>query len=252
MLKLLAFSLIFTNISNTLADPKGEEIAKKVEKMGEGYGGENSQMQMLLYDAQNNVIKRKMTFVSTELPSVGKKSLMEFTLPADVKGTKLLTWSHQDEDDSQWLYLKSLRRVKRIISRSKRSSFMGSEFSYEDFGSQQPEKYTHNFIKEDDKTWTLEKIPKDKSSGYSKQVVTLKKETGNAIAVDYYNLKKKLFKQATFSGFKQFKVKGKTFHRPTKAVMNNLLTRKKSEVIWDQWEVGVSNSNNKFLPGKLK
>jgi hypothetical protein len=128
-----------------LADPKGEEVAKKVEQMATGYKGENSTMTMLLYDARNNVIERKMEFISKEIGSTGKKSLMEFTKPSDVKGTKLLTWSHEDKDDSQWLYLRSLRRVKRIISKAKRSSFMGSEFSYEDFSSAQPEKFINNF-----------------------------------------------------------------------------------------------------------
>ena len=68
---------------------------------------------------------------------------MEFVSPADVKGTKFLSYSHIKKDDDQWLYLPALKRVKRIASKNKSGSFMGSEFSYEDLSSFDADKYIY-------------------------------------------------------------------------------------------------------------
>ena len=74
----------------------------------------------------------------------------------------MLTWTHKKEDDDQWLYLPSMKKVKRISSHeSKTGSFMGSEFSYEDLGSQEVEKYKYKFVKDDElsgrKAWLIER-----------------------------------------------------------------------------------------------
>jgi hypothetical protein len=45
----------------------------------------------------------------------------------------LLTYDYNDEavkEDSQWIFLPKLKRIKRIAGSSKASSFMGSDFSY--------------------------------------------------------------------------------------------------------------------------
>ena len=52
--------------------------------------------------------------------------------------------------DDQWLYLPALKRVKRIASSNKAGPFMGSEFSYEDISSKEVEKYTYNFLRDEE------------------------------------------------------------------------------------------------------
>ena len=42
----------------------------------------------------------------------------------DVAGTAMLTFSHGLEPDDQWLYLPSIKRVKRISSKNKSGPFM--------------------------------------------------------------------------------------------------------------------------------
>ena len=47
----------------------------------------------------------------------GDKSIITFIWPADVKGTHVYL-SHKVGRDDQWLYLPTLKRVKRISSRN--------------------------------------------------------------------------------------------------------------------------------------
>ena len=71
-----------------------------------------------------------------------------------------------------------IKENKTISSRS--SAFMGSEFSYEDLGSQEVEKFKHKFIKDGKfkgrDVWITERVPVDPESGYSKQVSIVDKK----------------------------------------------------------------------------
>ena len=52
---------------------------------------------------------------------------------------------------------------------------MGSEFAFEDLSSQEVEKYTYKFLRDDDcgdlKCFVIERDPVDKYSGYTRQEV---------------------------------------------------------------------------------
>lgn len=251
--KIALLSLLFGTMSYASLD-KGWAIAKKMDAANSGYVGETSLMKLTLVDPSGKEIIREMEGNSSESKSVDK-TIMNFKKPADVKGTKLLTWAHKEKDDDQWLYLPSLRRVKRINSRSKGSSFMGSEFSFEDLGSQSIEKYTYNLkgekTVENQKTWILERVSKAKSS-YSKVIMYVSKKYLSAVKSDYYNKRGELLKSAIFSGFKAYKVKGKTIYRANRIDMTNVQNKKKSIFVWENRKIGVKISSRKFNKNSLK
>ncbi|MCB9094742.1 MAG: outer membrane lipoprotein-sorting protein [Halobacteriovoraceae bacterium] len=241
-------SSIFFNLS-TFAN-QGLDIAKKVDKANEGFVGEVSNMEMILLNAQGDKIVRKMTSKVKEVPSDGDKSLSIFHLPKDVEGTKMLTWTHKKDDDDQWLFMPSLKRVKRIHANNKTASFMGSEFSYEDLGSQEVEKYNYKFLKDEkengDEFWVIERTPLNKKSGYKKQVVKISKKYMSAVEVQYFNKRDELLKVATFSDFKPYTINGKKMFRANKIHMINKLTKKESILTWQDRTLGKDLSNNEF------
>jgi outer membrane lipoprotein-sorting protein len=236
-------------------EQKGLRIAKMLEKKNNGFVGETSRMKMVLIDAHGTKTIREMKGMVLEINGDGDKSLIKFLNPKDVKGTKMLTWSHKSDDDDQWLYLPSLRRVKRISSKNKSASFMGSEFSYEDLGSQEVEKYQYKFIKDSKwdghDIWLMERTPK-KKSGYSKQIMYMSKKLNSALKIEYFDRKKELLKVATFSGHKQFKVNKKSLWRSNKIHMRNVQTKKQSIFSWHHRKLGVSHSSADFEKRTLK
>ncbi|HEY5675545.1 MAG TPA: outer membrane lipoprotein-sorting protein, partial [Myxococcales bacterium] len=129
-------------------EEKGMAIAVAAHKANGGWGTERSTLTMLLVSAQGDQTTRKLGIDTQEGTTDGDKSRVTFDWPADVKGTRLLTWSHKDGNDDQWLYLPAIKRVKRISSSDKSGSFMGSEVAYEDLGSQEPEKYKYKLLGE--------------------------------------------------------------------------------------------------------
>lgn len=251
--KLVLASLVVSSFSFASVE-KGWEIAKKMDAANSGYIGETSTMRLTLIDPTGKEIVRVMEGSSSESDTIDK-TLMNFKKPADVKGTKLLTWAHKKDDDDQWLYLPSLRRVKRINSKTKGSSFMGSEFSFEDLGSQSIDKYTYD-LKGEKKvegqdTWVLERKSKSKSS-YSKVTMYVSKKYLAAVKSEYYNKRGELLKFAIFSGFKQYKVGRKNLFRANKIDMTNVQNKKKSVFSWEDRKIGVKIPSRKFNKNALK
>ena len=231
---------------------KGRDIMAKAETVNNGFKGEKAKMEMLLINAQGDKVERKMDSLVKEVNGDGDKSIITFLWPADVKGTKMLTWSHKKDDDDQWLYLPALKRVKRITSRNKTGSFMGSEFSYEDLGSQEVEKYTYTFIEDNEidgrKVWVIDRVSTDKKSGYSKERVYMDQEYQNPLKIEYFDRKKELLKVAKFSQYKKYG----NFWRYDKIEMNNSQTKKQSVLTWKDRELNKEYSDSKFNQNRLK
>lgn len=249
------FMLIGQVFSAETPDQKGLRIAKLIETKNSGFMGEKSVMEMVLIDAHGTRVTRKLEGKVKEIKNDGDKSISIFLNPQDVKGTKMLTHSHKIGDDDQWLYLPSLKRVKRISSRGKSASFMGSEFSYEDLGSQETEKYDHNFVKDGKvgkhSVWILDRKSKAKS-GYSKQLMYVSKKFHAPVKIEYFDRKGELLKVGEFSGFKTFKVKGKELYRSSTIHMKNLQTKKQSILNWQKRKLGVSYKERDFSKNRLK
>jgi len=234
------------------AADKGLEIARKVDKANAGFEGEESTMEMLLINAHGDETKRKMRSVILEGADDGDKSRIEFDWPADVKGTRMLTWTHKRGDDDQWLYLPAIKRVKRISARNKSGSFMGSEFSYEDLGSQEVEKFTYKFMADEKDAqgrpvWKIERVPVDPRSGYSKQVLWIDKGYMNPVRTEYYDRKGELLKTAVFSDYKKFG----SVYRAAKIEMKNVQTRKVSVLSWRKRKLGVDVDTYLFESDEL-
>ncbi len=228
------------------AEEEGLRIALEVDKANNGFKGEYSEMEMVLINAHGDHTVRKLLNESMEKEGDGDRSISTFLWPADVKGTRMLTWSHKSGDDDQWLYLPALKRVKRISSRNKSGSFMGSEFSYEDLGSQEVEEYTYKYLDdaswEGRSCWRVERDPVSKRSGYSKEIVWFDKEYMNPLKIEYYDRKGELLKVGTFHGYTKYD----KWWRADEIRMKNVQTRKKSVITWKKRELGKTFNPDQF------
>ena len=247
-LLLLALGLSFFAWAETPA-AKGTRLSKEIEAANQNFIGESSTMEMILVDAHGTRTERELVGKTQEILTDGDKGIMEFLNPKDVKGTKLLTWAHKLKDDQQWLYLPSLRRVKRISGSNKSASFMGSEFSYEDLGGQQLEKYENVWLRdetlENEKVWVLERRPKTES-GYSRQLLWMSQKYMGPLKIHYFDRKNELLKEAIISGYKEYTVNKKKMYRASSIVMKNVQTLKQSTITWKNRELGKSYPDRDF------
>lgn len=234
------------------AEDKGLEIAKEADRRDTGFGDTKADMIMILKNKRGQQSKRELEIRTLEVNNDGDKSMTVFHTPRDVRGTALLTFSHGAKADDQWLYLPALRRVKRIASNNKSGPFMGSEFAYEDLSSQEVEKYTYKFIKDDKVNgmdcFLMERYPVDKNSGYTKQQVWLDKAEYRVQKVDYYDRKGQLLKTFTPAGYKKYLGK---YWRADKMNMVNHQNGKSTELIWSNYKFKNGLKDSDFTRTRL-
>ena len=136
-----------------------------------------------------------------------QKVLVRLEGPADLKGTALLSISKGKSSD-QWLYLPSSKQTRRLQGGgSKGGSFMDSELSNEDMGTNSEAQNDSKVIgkkNEGGRDFTLiENTPKGESS-YGKTVIWVDNKTSLVGKIEYFDKNKKPLKVSTFSQYKKF------------------------------------------------
>ena len=239
-------------ISFSLYAQSALEIAKQSFDKVSHYKSSISTTTMTLQNAHGVQNIRKLEIKKLENFD-GDKSLLTFLYPNDLTGTKLLSFEMIGKDDKQWLYLPAIKRIKRISSRNKSGSFMASEFSYEDISSQNYKNYTYNSEVKNVKIdginyFQIIRMPKDKHSGYSKQVLWIDSNSYLLKFGEYYDKRKKLLKKVVFSKYIQLG----DVYRVHKIEMKNIQNKKSSTLVWDTDEIDVSLSKRVFSKRALK
>ncbi|NKB65074.1 MAG: outer membrane lipoprotein-sorting protein [Gammaproteobacteria bacterium] len=236
------------------AEEKGLEIATATNQRDSGWSHVTADMEMILKNRAGKESRRKISFRQLEVHGDGDKSLSLFLEPKDVTGTAMLTFSHGLEPDDQWLYLPAIKRVKRISSKNKSGPFMGSEFAFEDLGSQEVEKFAYRFIKEEAcgegfQCNVIERLPQYKSSGYKRQIAWIDKEHYRTIKIEYYDRKDSLLKTLDFIGYNEYVG---NFWRADRFEMVNHQTGKSTSLLWTNYDFESVLDDSDFNQKALK
>jgi len=232
---------------------RGLEIAKAARAYDRGFTDFTANLTMTLKNKSGDTSVREIRIRTLEVDGDGDKSLSIFDEPADVKGTAMLTYAHGLEPDDQWLYLPALKRVKRISSRNKSGPFMGSTFAFEDLGSQEVEKYTYNYLRDEScGDWichVVERFPAYEHSGYTREVVWLDSEAYRLVKADYYDRKQALLKTLSAGDFQQYLGH---YWRPGSMNMENHQTGKSTLLEWSDYQFKTGLSERDFRSQTLK
>ena len=174
------------------------DIMDKVLNRDEGKSSISS-LQMQLIDKNGDKRVRNLkTFSKDKGDDEWKISF--FLSPSDVKNTSFLTYDYKSEnkDDDQWMYLPALKKVKRIPSSDKDSSFMGSDFSYSDMTKPNLNDYNFKIIKDTFikrksgkvAVWKILVSPKAQKTidetGYLKYEVYIRKDNYMRVRAKFY------------------------------------------------------------------
>ena len=235
------------------AEEKGLAIAVEADRRDLGWQDSQAAMEMILRNRQGDTSTRKIRNRSLEVTGDGDKSLTIFDHPADVKNTKFLSFTHATKPDDQWLYLPALKRVKRIASANKSGPFMGSEFAYEDISSQEVEKYSYKWLRDEafdgQEAFVIERIPRYKHSGYTRQEAWLDKVHYRVLKVDYFDRKGALLKTLVASEYQQYLDQ---YWRARRMDMENHLTGKSTTLIWSDYKFRNGYTDRDFDRNSLK
>jgi len=251
-LRIILFSLCtLLATGNSFAETpaeKGYRIMEAVDSLPvvERFLSENI---FKIYDAQGKLVftkkARSANFVETYTDPKKRlsRSISYFYSPSDDKGNAALMFEIAGKDDDQWLYLKGLRKPKRVIGSDKSSSFMGSDFSNGDVSSNDLEESNYEWLGTDTvqfkgKTLKVDKIKtvfksvkKREDYGYSKTILWMHKKSGLPFKAEMYDLQDQLYKIMLLKSFKVVKNRdGKKVFMVTGMEMKNILKGTRTEM----------------------
>ena len=252
---LLPFCLILLplNAVAQTAEEKGLAIAREAQQRDNGWGDQQAVSRMILRNRHGEQSVRETRSSNLEVPNDGDKVLIIFDAPADVKGTAFLNYTHAIEPDEQWLYLPALARVKRISSSNKSGPFMGSEFAYEDISSQELEKYTYKWLRDEGidgkDCFVVERYPQYPDSGYTRQIVWIDKTMYQPLKIEFFDRKNAPLKTLTFHGYSSYLEK---YWRPSQMEVVNHQTGKSTLLEWTEYKFRTGLSDRDFDQNALK
>lgn len=258
ILSTLFFSLLSLNSlavvdKDVSAEDKALAIVVEADRRDQGFHSFTSDTKMILKNRQGQESIREIRSKTLEVKNDGDKNLTIFDKPRDVKGTALLSFTHKTGADDQWLYLPALKRVKRISSNNKSGPFMGSEFAYEDITSQEVEKYTYKYIRDDKlgglDMFVFERYPVDKNSGYTRQIVWMDKDKYNVHKVEFFDRKNTRLKTLIIKNYSQYKGK---YWRTGDMFMENHQTGKSTRLLLSNYNFDVNLKERDFNKNALK
>ena len=253
LISIVLLSLFPLEVFAGPAQDKGLAIAVEADQRDQGWVDSKASMNMVLRNRQGETSERQIRSRTLEVQGDGDKSMTIFDRPADIRNTAFLSYTHALKPDDQWLYLPALKRVKRIASANKSGPFMGSEFAYEDISSQEVEKYSYTWLRDEtfdgQEAFVIERIPLYKHSGYTKQEAWIDKEHYRVLKVDYFDRKGALLKTLVASDYTLYLDK---YWRAHQMDMQNHLNGKSTTLMWSDYVFGNGYTDRNFDRNSLK
>lgn len=164
------------------------------------YAGDDgsARVKMTITDKNGKTRERDFTILRKDLKEGGEQRyFVYFYEPNDVRRTTFMAWKNPDGDDARWIYVPALDLVKPLSANDKKSSFVGSDFAYEDVSGRHWTDDTHKFLREEEKngyqTWVIESTPKQKDY-FARKLTWIDKATKLIVREEYYDSHNELLK----------------------------------------------------------
>ena len=161
VITLMSLFSIVTNLS--AQELSVDEIINKAN-IAAYYAGDDGRadVAMVITDKNGQERTREFTILRRNIEASGdQKFYVYFTRPADVRKMVFMVWKNVGKDDDRWLYMASLDLVKRIAASDKRTSFVGSDFVYEDVSGRSLEEDEHTLVEQKDGYYKIHNVPKN-------------------------------------------------------------------------------------------
>ena len=162
------------------------------------FAGEDAKgrLTMELIDRQGNTRRRVLTMLRRNQESAGQqKYFMYFHEPGDLRRLTFMIWKYPGRDDDRWIYVPAIDLIRRIAAEDKYSSFVGSDFSYEDVSGRDVSEDTHSILGEemlaDRDVFVVESIPRA-SAAFTRRVSWIDKESFLPLKEEFYDAQNQL------------------------------------------------------------
>ena len=124
-----------------------------------------------------------------------QKYFMYFQKPGDVRRLTFMVWKYPGREDDRWIYIPAVDLIRRIAAEDKYSSFVGSDFSYEDVSGRDVAEDTHVLLGEarigGRDTFVIKSIPRE-AAAFTKRISWIDKKNFLPLKEEYYDAQNEL------------------------------------------------------------
>ena len=178
----------------------GDDIIRKANHMAlyQGVDGKG-RVTLVITDKQGRTRKREFNMLRRDEgeSDMDQKYFVFFHEPADIRKMVFMVHKHAEpgRDDDRWLYMPSLDLVKRIAASDKRTSFVGSDFLYEDISGRNPTEDAHELITTTDMYYVLKNVPTNRANvEFEYYIAHIDKKTLLPMKIEYFKKDNRLYR----------------------------------------------------------
>jgi outer membrane lipoprotein-sorting protein len=248
----IAFALVFLLLLfaaekaiSTEQAPDVQTIVNKANIVAYYQGDDGkATVKMTITSKQGQKRQREFNILRKDVSDGGdQKYFVYFQRPADVRKMTYMVLKHTGpaKDDDRWLYLPALSLVKRIAAGDKRTSFVGSDFLYEDVSGRSLEEDTHELIETTDQMYVVKNVPKQPDTvEFNYFNVSIDRKTYVPMKMEFYDKDDKLYRLIESKKVEKIQ----DFHTVVQSVVTNLKTDSKTEMEFSdvKYNIGLDDS----------
>jgi outer membrane lipoprotein-sorting protein len=203
---------------------------------------------------------RVLTMLRKNVPgSQDQKYFLYFHEPGDVRRTAFLVWKYPDRDDDRWIFIPAVSMVRRVAASDSRSSFVGSDFSYEDISGRDLSADIHTLVRQeklgDADCHVIQSVPKT-AAEYSKKLSWIDTKTLLPRKEEYYDAQGELARLLTADAVEEVAVSAgdakTTVPTVTRRTMKNVKSGHRTEVRFDSVAYDVGLDDDVFVERALQ
>lgn len=168
-----------------------------------------------------------------------------FLAPPDDNGNSYLMYNFKTMPDVKFVYLKGIRKAKKVTGADKKLSFFGSDFTNGDIGKPDFTECTYRMLSEEQllfkgkkfDCFVVESLPKTpeimRETGYGRKVTYIEKKTLLTLKIEYFDENKIKLKELTLLSFiTRDNVQGKRVYYTTGLEMKNVRRGTRTELLF--------------------
>ena len=202
---------------------------------------------------------RELTMLRKDLENGNQRYFMYFHQPADVRAMTFMVWKYPGRDDDRWLFVPAIKLVRRIAADDNRSSFVGSDFTYEDVSGRDVNDDTHSLLREeklaDRNCYVIQSVPKA-AADYAKRVSWIDKENSLPLKEEYQDAQGALFRVFTADKVENITVgegdKRQVLPTATQRTMKNVKSGHRTEVKLSSVTYNVGLKDEDFSERRMR
>jgi hypothetical protein len=216
-----------------------EEIMERSQRAFHYAGNDaKGKLTMELIDRNGGKRVRVLTMLRRNQETGGdQKYFMYFHEPGDVRRLTFMVWKYPAREDDRWIFVPAVDLIRRIAAEDKYSSFVGSDFSYEDVSGRDVAEDSHTLVREEQlgvrNSFVIESVPRE-AAAFTKRVSWIDKENFLPLKEEYYDAQNELQRVFTADSIEDIPVGEGDDRRvyPTimKRTMRNVKTGHRTEV----------------------